>query len=166
MNADGTSAHLVSSEPGPTAPEDGAHPTWSPDGSKIAFDSSRGSTTGRKNIWVINADGTGLKNLTAGRPTSSFFPAWSPDGSKIAFDAAATGRATIAVWNMNADGSGGIQLTDNPQADQDPAWSPDNSAIAFASFRDMNWELYVMKPDGSGQRRLTNDTQTDLRPAW
>jgi Tol biopolymer transport system component len=52
---------------------------------------------------------------------------------------------------MNADGSGQINLTNNPAADDVPSWSPDGRRIAFASDRDGNREIYVMNADGSGR---------------
>jgi Tol biopolymer transport system component len=47
-----------------------------------------------------------------------------------------------------------------------PAWSPDGSRIAFESYRDGNFEIYVMNADGSGQTRITNNTANDESPDW
>jgi WD40 repeat protein len=54
---------------------------WSPDGSRIAFTSGR---SGNARTWIVNADGTGARQLTTFRDTSAFFPQWSPDGRRIA----------------------------------------------------------------------------------
>jgi Tol biopolymer transport system component len=105
------------------------NPVWSPDGSKIAFQSSRKSdgtdsfnTNFTKNIWVVNADGTGaipLTKLTAGN-ADSVSPTWSSDGSRIFFhsarkidgsDAANTNVPAINIWVINADGSAVRPLT-------------------------------------------------------
>jgi len=102
-------------------------PAWSPDGTKIAYDSARalnGSNAANAfdalNIWVANADGTGTTPLTklAGGAFSAL-PVWSPDGTKIAFQStrALDGsdginpNFTFNVWAMKADGSGATPLT-------------------------------------------------------
>jgi len=70
----------------------------------------------------------------------------------------------LDIYLMNADGSGVMQLTNDPSNDTYPDWSPDGTRIAFTSFRDGNWEIYVMNADGSHATRLTdNGAQW---PAW
>ena len=137
-------------------------PAWSPDGSKIAFGSSR---DGGWDIYVINADGSGLRRLTnhGARDDS---PAWSPDGTKIAFTSARDGDFEIHV--MNVDGSGVRRVTDHPAQDGDPSWSPDGNRIAFTSDRDGFNEIYVINADGTGTQRLTNlvDPQEAIHPSW
>ncbi|MCH7836091.1 MAG: PD40 domain-containing protein, partial [Chloroflexi bacterium] len=90
---------------------------------KIAFDSDR---DGNFEVYVVNADGSGLSNLT-GSPALDLGPAWSPDGSRIAFTSDRDGN--IEIYVMNADGSGLTRLTDDPAGDRRPAWSPDGSGI-------------------------------------
>ena len=125
-------------------------PAWSPDGRKLAFvrlNASLGSP-----IYVVKADGSGLRNLTP-KPVGAYAaPAWSPDGRKIAFVSDRDGNSEVYV--MNANGSGQRNLTRNPAYDADPAWSPDGRKIAFVSNRDGSYGVYVMNADGSGQRRL------------
>ena len=139
-------------------------PAWSPDGSKIAFMSSRGEPGSFDfEIYVMSADGSGQTQLTDTAETS-FQPAWSPDGSKIAFSSKRDGNFQIYV--MHADGSGQTRLTNNPAFDFGAAWSPDGSQIAFDSDRDGNHEVYVMNADGSGQTNLTNNPASDHDPDW
>jgi Tol biopolymer transport system component len=126
-------------------------PAWSPDGRKLAF--VRLNAGLGDPIYVVNADGSGLRNLTP-KPVGAYAaPAWSPDGRRIAFVSERDGNSEVYV--MNADGSGQRNLTRNPAYDADPAWSPDGRKIAFATNRDGSYGVYVMNADGSGQRKLT-----------
>ena len=128
---------------------DDGWPTWSPNGQRIAFESS---SSGNWDIWVINVDGSGLTNLTHS-PEDERYPAWSPNGKKIAFTSKRTGDSE--VWVMNADGSKPVNLTQNPARDRYAMWSPDGKRIAFNTGRDGNQEIYVMNADGSKPANVT-----------
>ena len=127
---------------------------WSPDGRRIAFAKKRPGppSPSLTDIYVMNADGSGTRNLTHNASYNAE-PAWSPDGRKIAFHSTRDGNREIYV--MNADGSGKRNLTRNPAQDGHPSWSPDGRRIAFVSNRDGRLEAHVMNADGSGQRSLT-----------
>jgi len=79
----------------------GRTPTWSPDGKRIAFESDRGSPDGRYGIFIINADGTGLVQVTDYAFTAQH-PVWSPDGRKMAFTGRdpATNQVGVAVIDL------------------------------------------------------------------
>src|SRR2546422_11714268 len=70
------------------------------------------------------------------------------------------------LFRSNADGSGQMNLTNNPALDYPAGWSPDGSKILFETNRDGNYEIYVMNADGSGQVNLTNNPASDADPAW
>ena len=156
VNRDGTGLRRLTFSP--ATDENG---TWSPDGQSIVFDSDR--YFGTPLIYRMAADGTGVVRLTSGG--EDLFPEYSPDGSRIAF---ISGRAGIGdVFVMNPDGSGLVDLTDDPGSEYfRPSWSPDGSRLAFASNRAGNFEIYTMNADGSGQSNLTNDVADDIEPAW
>ena len=115
MNADGTGFVNLTNESTPNVTNDA--PAWSPDGTKIAFRSNR---SGHSDLYVMNADGSGITQRTADTATEGR-PAWSPDGMKVAFASDRDGDYEIYV--MNADGSGVVRLTDNAAADKRPAWT-------------------------------------------
>ncbi|MBI4419320.1 MAG: PD40 domain-containing protein [Gemmatimonadetes bacterium] len=134
---------------------------WSPDGSQIAFASSRGAGF---SIYRMSADGTGVVRLTDG--TQDLQPRWSPDGSRIVFNRYESNNSEIYV--MGADGSGLRNLTNRPRADDGQAsWSPDGSLIVFSSYENGDSDIYVMKADGSGLVNLTNrPTAAEGEPSW
>ena len=135
----------------------GFRPAWSPDGTKIAFDHDTDVLNFQ--VFVINADGTGLTRLTT-NSTNDFAPAWSPDGTKIAF--MSDRISLVDVFVMDADGSDQTKLTNGYR----PAWSPDGTKIAFSTFLTDHFEVFVMNADGSGQTQLTNNPAFDFFPDW
>jgi Tol biopolymer transport system component len=142
-----------------------SNPAWSPDGSRILFDTLRDS---HQEVYVMKTDGSVQTRLTDTASGFSALGAWSPDASKIAFMSNRDGNAEIYV--MNSDGSNPLRLTNNAAGDVDPFWSPDGSMIVFSSDRDTGGpfrrQVYVMNADGSGVMRLTNNSASDDFPVW
>ena len=143
-----------------TDPATDFDPTWSPDGTRIAFLSQR---DGNDEIYIMNSDGTCQINLT-NDPADDWSPAWSLDGTKLAFAHFFDGNSFSDIAVINANGSGLQRLT--ASHGEYPAWSPDGTRIAFASARHGNYEIYVMNADGTAQTRLTDDSAYDMSPAW
>jgi hypothetical protein len=144
---------------GPTTLDN--HPAWSPDGSRIAF--SRGPDMGPSHIYVMDADGTDVRQLTQGSG-SDRNPGWSPDGTRIAF--ARSGNYGYEVYAMDADGSNARAVTSvAAESAPSPVWSSDGSQIAL----DVDGAIYVMSVDGTGLRRLSPKLPRgvlDMHPSW
>ncbi len=135
-------------------------PAWSPDGNRMAFQSSRG---GSSDIWVMDADGSNPVNLTEEGPGMEAEPAWSPDGSRIAYFVP---HGEDDIYVMDADGSNPVNITNHEAMDHAPAWSPNGGVIAFYSGRSGDGDIYLMGEDGSNPVNITNHPGKDTEPAW
>jgi Tol biopolymer transport system component len=167
------------------------YPSWSPDGSKIVFESDP-SPEGREgakdvNIWVMNADGSKATAVTREPiPTHDWInPIWSPDGRKLA---ALTSwyeghKHVVGIWSMNLDGSGGMPIMKASLGIgfDELTWSPDGKKLAFASNRALDGSdrpitnapiprnIWVINADGSAATPLTRFEQATGSPqhlAW
>ncbi|HUG16784.1 MAG TPA: DPP IV N-terminal domain-containing protein, partial [Thermomicrobiales bacterium] len=129
---------------------------------QIAFVSER---DGNAEIYLINADGSGLRRLTD-NPASDTEPDWSPDGERIAFVSDRDGARSLYV--MDADGSNVGRLTQDGLSVTAPLWSPDGQWIAFAgSEQGVNADVYVIRLDGSNLRmRLTAHPGAESALSW
>jgi Tol biopolymer transport system component len=157
INVDGTGETNLTNNAGATLNSD-SQPSWSADGNSIAFQSNR---AGNADIWVMNANGSNPRNLTAGSTAEESAPEFSPDSQQIAFqsdrgfiprpDAAGGSGRNLEIYRMSAvDGSNVVRLTFNdynPAAtggltannlsgfDLNPHWSPQGDRIVFHSGR-------------------------------
>ena len=172
MDADGTNAIRLT-----TIDARELAPIWSPTGDKIAF-SREEVIPGigfRQDIYVINADGTGLANLTAERvEKNNRLPSWSPDGTQIIFSSSKfeeTYRpdvdAASTICFMDADGSEVKVLPVGIMGFGHPELSPDGERIVFHNLDvTNNFQLMLTDRDGSKVSFLTSDDSWHMNPSW
>jgi len=139
-------------------------PDWSPDGQQIVFisavDSEPGAPARRRDVYLMNADGSGKHRLFQGAPgAGAAHPRWSPDGSRISFDSFDAALGGFQPYVMNGDGSNVKIVRTMPGENFGLAWSPDGTRFLFFTNRSprLRWTLYVMPTDGSSDQQITDD---------
>ena len=139
-------------------------PDWSPDGTRLAFVVQQfhaDGTTGRSDLWVMNADGSDPRPLTDG-PGSSWSPTWSPDGARIAF---ARGDPA-SIYVIDSNGSDLTRLTPDDVNASDLSWSPDGSRIVFTPEGEVEKDLYIVNANGTGASLLVSLPGWQVEPDW
>jgi len=135
--------------------EDDWHPAWSPDGEMLAFDRQ---DDGYNWVYVVNADGTGLRRLTG---NFNWNPVWTPDG-RISY------VGDGGIWVVNRDGSNRRLLARAPvhvdgYGGNHMVWSPDGESIAFTS----GTAMWLMSADGATRRKIFGDPNRQTgSPVW
>ncbi len=129
-------------------------PAFSPDGSRIAFTSTR---DGQPEIYIMDADGTSAGRLT-NSPGADGDASFTADGQSVVFHSQRTGHRQIFLQPITS--SDAVQLTQEPADNSQPTVSPDGESIAFVSNREGNNHVWLMSKDGSNQRPLTRGQQS------
>jgi Tol biopolymer transport system component len=173
-SSDGGGLTRITSNPG----GDDNPGDYSPDGERMVF--VRSNESGPVGLFVVNLDGSGLRQITPpGFVTSGEQnPSWSPTGNKILFTTQSTPEHRSSIWVVNADGSGLHQLPLTPACGGafsdprsifcfDPGWSPDGTKIAFTriSAKGTQQNIYTVNADGSGLSRVTTSGRA-FQPDW
>jgi Tol biopolymer transport system component len=141
--------------------EDESHPTWSPDGTRVAFARSDG------NLYVMPSAGGAVRPLTS-TLLPEYEPAWSPDGTSIAYTRRVPGTLIREVWVLDVASRKSRKVTSLNAQCFTPAWSPDGTMIAFSVNRGGGrYAIHTIGSDGTGLRRVTAPGGDDaIEPAW
>ncbi|MBN1966398.1 MAG: PD40 domain-containing protein [Anaerolineae bacterium] len=139
-------------------------PAWSPDGSHLAFagypDNRLGF--GLEHIFIINADGSELRQLT---PERGDQPSWSPNGTQLAYQTYVDGYAQI--FTTRADEFTPVQITSGESSHSYPAWSPTGDEIAYTEeTRGNPRRIIIIDADGSNPRPFPAADMSAAIPSW
>jgi Tol biopolymer transport system component len=129
-----------------------SHATFKGQNGRLVFQAYIGA---RKQLFTINPDGTGARQITHLTDSDAAWPAWSPDGTRITFERGFENHA--GIYTMNADGTNLRSLT--PRGlNGEPTWSPDGKRITFGRYiPGKEASIWVMNADGSHLRRVTKN---------
>jgi hypothetical protein len=156
-------------------------PVWSPDREKIVFSACKVKKPYRWDLYIMDADGSHVKNLTKhlappnDKNTPIIFtePVYSQDGNKLAFASNYEGNWDIYYWDYRTNSALPIQVTFKKSIERHPTWSPDGKWMAFSSNRyGNNFEIYKLKlpnpndPFMIPPQRLTWCPYPDINPDW
>jgi TolB protein len=154
---------------------DGEAPAWSPDGSQLAYVSKR---TGTKEVWIVNPDGTGQRQLTNVPNLDKGHPAWSPDGRLLTYSQFDETRSHVEVWIISADGLAAQLLTSpgynnltvngaliNSATDANaPVWCSNWKIVFWSGVKSDEGQIWTMNPDGSARAQLTRAKRHNDEP--
>jgi len=136
---------------------------WSPDGSTVAFAMAVDRPDAYE-IFLMNADGKNVRQLTRGLEGVGGSLDWSPDGRYLLIYAGPAGDKNI--FRIDVEAKTASQLTDGGN-NAACSYSPDGQWIAFNSLRNNDQaDLFVMRADGSSMRQITDDPEPDWQPQW
>jgi TolB protein len=133
-------------------------PSWSPDGSKVAYVSFEA----RKPVIYVQDLITGGRKVIVNEKGSNSAPSWSPDGSKLTVALSKDGHTQ--VYGVNPDGSGLRRLSSSSGIDTEPQYSADGQTIYFTSDRSGGPQIYKMSASGGNATRVTFNGNYNISP--
>jgi TolB protein len=141
------------------SPEPIISPSWSPDGSRIAYVSFEA----RKPVVYVHTLANGQRTAVANFKGSNSAPAWSPDGRTLAVALTLNGLSQIYLINA-ADGANARRLTTSNAIDTEPVFSPDGRTLYFTSDRGGSPQVYRMPVAGGDASRVTFSSSYNVSP--
>jgi len=141
---------------------DNLSPTYSPDGRRIAYVSSR---AGPPQIYVMSADGTDQEVLASfdyGATGPSFAPEWSPDGASVVFHREVSRSPQIFILDV---ASGRVKQLTSVGRNEDATWAPDGRHVAFISDRTGRRQVWVVDTETGRVRQISTAGSARL-PSW
>ena len=136
---------------------------WAPVGDRIAFAMSVNQPDSYE-VFIMNADGSNVRQLTRNLPGIGGSLDWSPDGKSLLIYAGPSGNRNIFLIDVDAETA--AQLT-NGGNNASASFSPDGQWIAFNSLRNNDQaDIFIMRPDGSDLRQVTTNPEPDWQPQW
>jgi len=142
---------------------DSFFPSWSSSGRSLAFDTSYRDENGAHVTWLIDPDGSKLKDISQHGVGEWRNPDWSPDERRLVHLRFLSGVFGEEVFVMDSTGSNAVRLTDNERNDRNPGWSPSGDWIVWESIADDGSEVWIMRTDGTDKRSLAEQGR---EPAW
>ncbi|MFY9326732.1 MAG: Tol-Pal system beta propeller repeat protein TolB [Georgfuchsia sp.] len=133
-------------------------PSWSPDGSKLAYVSFEL----KKPVIYVHDLAANRRHVVANFKGSNSAPAWSPDGKRLAIVLTKDGNSQMYL--VNADGSGAKRLANSAGIDTEPQFSPDGQVIYFTSDRGGSPQIYSIPATGGATTRITFDGSYNVTP--
>jgi Tol biopolymer transport system component len=152
-------------------------PQWSPNGDRIIFGigvfnaffngfhglflTPEDRVEGGAQVAIVNADGSGFRELTSG-PNNNGFPSMSPDGRRFVYRTFGPEGEGLRIMDIETK-----QVTPIASGyDNFPLWSPRGDLIMFSRQAEGDYEIYTIRPDGTGLKRLTHSRGNDAHMAW
>jgi Tol biopolymer transport system component len=121
-----------------------------------------------EDIYIIDADGSGLRQVTGPEYRASTQPAWSPDGQRLAFASSRYSPTVGAfdIFTIGSDGEEPRRITSSGGSEEHPAWSPDGSAIAYEAISDNGSRIQLFDTNGSSVTNSILPRTWNSFPSW
>jgi Tol biopolymer transport system component len=149
---------------------DATAPHWSPDGTRIVFELDHPTGEPLCSVMLMNADGSGLTDLTGNRNGCEATPSFTPDGTRIVFEHFNDITGADAIWSMNLSGADRHLITTGTGSGvTNPEVSPDGTMLSFidANGQPLGQALFTAHIDGTGLRQLTPFTlDVGIKQSW